>query len=158
MSLHAPEFFAELRLPFPNGTMVGTTYYATPIPDSPLRLQIDFTDTQYRNAYGGLRLTVTHTDRGTIDTVALSFADHDTFRRRQGQLHGRNMPDTFNIKIARPGQPPWEGADLTGLRDAIERYTAVWFPGAGAARRQSRAIDPVHRTPGAPVANAARGR
>ncbi|MFE2518391.1 hypothetical protein ACFXG9_24130 [Streptomyces mirabilis] len=102
--MHAPEFFAELRLPFPSGTTVGTTYYATPIAGAPLRLQIGFTDTQYRNAYGGLRLTVMHVDRGTIDAVALSFADHGTFHRRQGTLHHRNMPDTFNITLAKRPQ------------------------------------------------------
>ncbi|MFE5162985.1 hypothetical protein ACFRNT_31665 [Streptomyces sp. NPDC056697] len=153
MSLHAPEFFAELRLPFPSGTTVGTTYYATPVAGAPLRLQINFTDTQYRNAYGGLRLTVMHVDRGTIDAVALSFADHGTFRRRQGPLHHRNMPDTFNITLARPGQPSWEGADFTGLRDAIERYTAVWFPGAWTASAPSRAPGrTAHTTPAVPVA------
>ncbi|GAA2530667.1 MULTISPECIES: hypothetical protein [Streptomyces] len=153
MSLHAPEFFAELRLPFPSGTTVGSTYYATPIAGAPLRLQIGFTDTQYRNAYGGLRLTVIHIDRGTIDAVALSFAEHGTFRRRQGTLHQRNMPDTFNITLARPGQPAWEGADFTGLRDAIEQYTAVWFPGAWTASAPSRAAaKTAHQTPAPPPA------
>ncbi|KUN40423.1 hypothetical protein AQJ30_07170 [Streptomyces longwoodensis] len=139
MSLRAPEFFAELRLPFPSGTAVGNTYYATPIADAPLRLQISFTDTMYRNTYGGLRLTVMHVDRGKIDAVALSFADHGTFHRRKGALHHRNMPDTFNITLAKPGQPPWEGADTTGLRDAIQRYAAVWFPGAWTESAPSRA-------------------
>ncbi|MFJ5265486.1 hypothetical protein ACIQAC_33970 [Streptomyces sp. NPDC088387] len=152
MSLQAPEFFAALHLPAPSGTTVGTTYYATPIAGSPLRLRIDFTGTQYRNAYGGLRLTVTHAERGTIDAVALSFADHGTFRRRQGELHGRNMPDTFNITIARPGKPSWEGADFTGLRDAIERYTGVWFPGAWKASVPSRAASrSAHAVPAPPT-------
>ncbi|WP_432012667.1 hypothetical protein [Streptomyces cucumeris] len=151
--MHAPEFFAELRLPFPSGTTVGTTYYATPIAGSPLRLQIGFTATQYRNAYGGLRLTVMHMERGKIDAVALSFADHGTFRRRQGQLHGRNMPDTFNITLASPGKPSWEGADFTGLRDAIERYAGIWFPGTWTASAPSRAASrSAHATPSPPAA------
>lgn len=138
MSLRAPEFFAELRLPFPSGTTVGNTYYATPIAGSPLRLQISFTDTMYRNTYGGLRLTVMHTDRGKIDAVALSFADHGTFRRREGKLHQGNMPDTFHITYARPGQPSWEGAETTGLREAIEKYASIWFPDAWATPARTR--------------------
>ncbi|MCX5395608.1 hypothetical protein OHA55_01125 [Streptomyces sp. NBC_00102] len=152
MPLYAAEFFAELHLPFPNGTTVGSAYYATPIAESPLRLMIEFTDTQYRNAYGGLRLTVMHMERGRIDAVALSFADHGTFHRRQGQLHGRNMPDTFNINFGGPGKPSWEGADFTGLRDAIERYTGIWFPGAWAASAPSRiASRSAHTVPAPPT-------
>ncbi|MFJ6574019.1 hypothetical protein ACIQNU_42150 [Streptomyces sp. NPDC091292] len=157
--MHAPEFFAELRLPFPSGITVGTTYYATPIADSPLRLQIGFTDTQYRNAYGGLRMTVMHVDRGTIDAVALSFADHGTFRSAQGPLRSRNMPHTFNITLAEPGQPSWEGADFTGLRDAIERYATVWFPGAWTASAPRRvASKSAHTNPVPPAARGARTR
>lgn len=92
----------------------------------------------YRNTYGDLRLAVMHTDRGRIDAVALSFADHDTFRRREGQLHQSNMPDTFNITYARPGQPSWEGADTTGLREAIEKYASIWFPDAWATPARTR--------------------
>ncbi|CAL2073702.1 conserved protein of unknown function [Streptomyces murinus] len=152
MNLKAPEFFAELNLPFHDSAVVGNTYYAIPVPDAPLRLQIGFTETQYRDTYGGLRLTVMHVDRGTIDAVALSFADHGTFHRRQGPLKNRNMPDTFNITLARPGKPAWEGADLTGLRDAIERYTAVWFPGAWAASAPSHAVGRIaHKVPAPPA-------
>ncbi|WP_405975259.1 DUF317 domain-containing protein [Streptomyces sp. NBC_00988] len=60
--------------------------------------------------YGGLRVAIVRPDRGEIDAVALSFVEHGTY-------HG-------------PGRPPWEGAVTTGLRDAIEQYTAGWFPGA----------------------------
>ncbi|MFJ6017292.1 hypothetical protein [Streptomyces sp. NPDC092952] len=137
MSLRAPEFFAELRLPFPSGTTVGSTYYATPIAGAPLRLQISFTGTRYRNTYGGLRLAVVHSDRGEIDAVALSFADHGTFSH-EGPTRQRNQLDTFNITLATPGQPSWEGADTTGLRDAIERYTSIWFPGAWTAKAPGR--------------------
>ncbi|WP_319683828.1 hypothetical protein [Streptomyces sp. AK02-01A] len=131
---------------------MGNTYYATPIADGTLRLQISFTDTMYRNIYGGLRLTVMHVDRGEIDAVALSFAGHSTFFRREGALYHRNMPDTFNITLARPGQPLWEGADTAGLRDAIERYTAVWFSGAWTASAPSRAAGrTAHTAPAVPT-------
>ncbi|WP_413471194.1 hypothetical protein [Streptomyces noursei] len=64
MSLQAAEFFAELCLPFTNGTVVGNTYYATPIQDAPLRLRIRFTPTLYADTYGGLQATVLHADNG----------------------------------------------------------------------------------------------
>lgn len=45
MFLKAPEFFAELCLPFTDSTVVGTTYFAVPVPGAPLRLRIEFTGT-----------------------------------------------------------------------------------------------------------------
>ncbi|MET8503124.1 hypothetical protein ABZV60_00555 [Streptomyces sp. NPDC004787] len=134
MSLQAPEFFAELCLPFPASTVVGTTYYATPIAGAPLRLRIDFSRTIHADTYGGLRLAVVHPDRGEIDAVALDFMDHGTFHRRdeaRNTLVNSKHYGTF-ATYRRPGKPPWEGAVTTGLRDAIEQYTAVWFPGAWA--------------------------
>ncbi|MFD3585832.1 hypothetical protein [Streptomyces sp. NPDC058683] len=120
---------------------MGTTYYATPTPGTPLRLRIDFSRTIYAGTYGGLRLAVVHPDRGEMDTVALSFADHGTFHRRD-EAHSTpwnsSKYGTFD-KYHRPGQPPWEGAVFTGLRDAIEQYTAVWFPGAWTPSAPSRA-------------------
>ena len=140
MSLQAPEFFAELCLPFEDSTVVGNTYYATPVAGAPLRLTIGFTRTIYADTYGGLRVAVVHEDRGEIDAVALSFVDHGTFHRRdeaQNTPRRNSTYGTFN-KYHRPGQPPWEGAVTTGLRDAIEQYASVWFPGAWAASAHSR--------------------
>ncbi len=106
-------------------------------------------------------MAVVHPDRGETDAVVLSFLDHGTFHRRDEATDRR--PNTKHYatfdKYHLPGRPPWDGAVTTGLRDAIEKYTTVWFPGAWTARRQGRAIDrTVHRAPGPTVANAARGR
>ncbi|WP_338676782.1 hypothetical protein V1460_30300 [Streptomyces sp. SCSIO 30461] len=141
MSLHAPEFFAELCLPFTESTVVGNTYYATPNHGGVLRLRIDFTETIHAYTYGGIRLTVVHSDRGNLDAVALSFADHGTFHRRdEAQNTSRNSSGyaTFTTRYCRPGELPWQGAVVTGLRDAIEQYTAVWFPGAWNAAAPAR--------------------
>ncbi|MFB7929632.1 hypothetical protein ACFC4C_11030 [Streptomyces sp. NPDC056039] len=141
MSLQAPEFFAELCLPFHDSTVVGNTYFAAPVPGTPLRLRIDFTGTIHADTYGGLRLAVVHPARGEIDAVALSFLDHGTFHRRDEATNTRpntKQHGTFDT-YHRPGRPPWEGAVTTGLRDAIEQYTAVWFPGAWTASAPSRA-------------------
>ncbi|MEU9564108.1 hypothetical protein AB0D16_19065 [Streptomyces sp. NPDC048161] len=150
MSLQAPEFFAELCLPFHDSTVVGTTYYASPVPGSPLRLRIDFTGTKHVDTYGGLCLAVVHADKGEIDSVALSFLDHGTFHRRDEATNTRPHTKQYGTfdKYHRPGRPPWEGAVTTGLRDAIQRYSAVWFPGAWAATAPSRAAGPTaHKAP-----------
>ncbi|MER6500180.1 hypothetical protein ABT218_12500 [Streptomyces sp. NPDC001455] len=155
MSLHAPEFFAELCLPFQDSTVAGNTYYATPIPGAPLRLRIDFNRTIHADTYGGLRAAVIHPDRGEIDALVLGFVDHGTFHRRdEAQRTPANTKryGTFD-KYHRPGQPPWEGAVTTGLRSAIEQYTAVWFPGAWAASTPSRASGrTAHKAPSLPAA------
>ncbi|MET9952851.1 MULTISPECIES: hypothetical protein [Streptomyces] len=155
MSLHAPEFFAELCLPFPDSTVVGTTYYAAPIAGAPLRLRIDFSRTIHADTYGGLRLAVAHPDRGEIDAVVLDFVDHGTFHRRdeaRNTLANSKQYGTFTA-YRRPGRPPWEGAVTTGLRVAIERYTTVWFPGAWAESASSRTAGrTAHRTPAPPAA------
>jgi hypothetical protein len=154
LSLQAPEFFAELCLPFPDHTVVGSTYFAVPIPGIPLRLRIGFTGTIHADTYGGLRVAVVHPDRGEIDAVALSFVEHGTFHRRDEATNTRpntKQYGTFDI-YHRPGRPPWEGAVTTGLRDAIEQYTAVWFPGAWTASAPSRpAGRTAHTAPAAPV-------
>ncbi|MFE6548259.1 hypothetical protein ACFVHS_07640 [Streptomyces sp. NPDC057746] len=155
MSLQAPEFFAELCLPFHDSTVVGNTYYAAPTPGTPLRLRIDFSGTIYADTYGGLRLAVVHPDRGEIDVVALSFLDHGTFHRRDEATNTRPNTKQYGTfdKYHRPGRPPWEGAVTTGLRDAIEQYTAVWFPGAWTATAPSRAAGrTAHTAPVVPVA------
>ncbi|MFF5719306.1 hypothetical protein [Streptomyces buecherae] len=140
MSLQAAEFFAELRIPFSDSTVVGNTYLATPVPGSPLRLRIDLSQTIYADTYGGLHVAVVHADRGQIDAVTLSFVDHGTFRRRDEATATRPNAERYGTfdKYHRPGQPPWEGAITTGLREAIERYTTIWFPGAWTAASPTR--------------------
>ncbi|MER5348667.1 hypothetical protein ABT030_52545 [Streptomyces mirabilis] len=150
MSLQAPKFFAELCLPFHDSTIVGNTYYAAPVPGAPLRLRIEFTGTIHADTYGGLRAAIVHPDRGEIDAVALSFLDHGTFHRRDEANNTRPNTKQYGTfdKCHRSGRPPWEGAVTSGLRDAIEQYTAVWFPGAWAASAPSRAAGHnAHRTP-----------
>ncbi|MGK4906457.1 hypothetical protein [Streptomyces albus] len=154
MSLHAPEFFAELCLPFHDSAVVGDTYYATPVPGAPLRLRINFSRASRADTYGGLRVAVIHPDRGEIDAVALSFVDHGTFHRRDVATNTR--PDTNNYGVffdyRSSGPPPWEGAVTTGLRDAIERYVGIWFPGAWATSTPSRAPGrTAHTTPAPPA-------
>ncbi|MFI0776212.1 hypothetical protein [Streptomyces sp. NPDC021212] len=162
MSLQAPEFFAELRLPFHDNTVVGNTYYATPVPGAPLRLRIDFSRTIYADTYGGLRVAVVHPERGEIDAVALSFEDHGTFHRRDEATNTRPNTKQYGTfdKYHRPGRPPWEGAVTTGLRDAIEQYTAIWFPGAWTTSEPSRGAGRTAlTTPAVPVVrSAARAR
>ncbi len=160
MSLQAPEFFAELCLPFHNSTVVGSTYFAAPVPGAPLRLRIDFSRTIRADTYGGLRVAVVHPDRGEIDAVALSFVDHGTFHRRDEATNTRPNTNHYGIfhyrpfdKFQRPGRPPWDGAVTTGLRDAIEQYIAVWFPGTWTASAPSRAAGrTAHTAPAVPVA------
>ncbi|MFD8351546.1 hypothetical protein ACFV1X_21720 [Streptomyces coelicoflavus] len=161
MSLHADEFFAELRLPFHDHAIVGNTYLAAPTPGAHLRLRIDFTRTIYADTYGGIRLAVVHPDRGEIDAVALSFLDHGTFDRRD-MASNRPLDNstraTFN-KHHRPGQPPWAGAEFAGLRDAIEQYTTVWFPGAWTASAPNRVAGrSAHMAPAPPTPRGARAR
>ncbi|MFF8481955.1 hypothetical protein [Streptomyces antibioticus] len=154
MSLQAPEFFAELCFPFHDSIVVGNTYYAAPVPGTPLRLRISFSGTIHADTYGGLRLAVIHPDRGAIDAVVLTFVDHGTFHRRDEATN--TSPDgsrygTFD-KYHRPGRPPWEGAVTSGLRDAIEQYTAVWWPGAwGASAPSPIAGRTPHTSPAVPI-------
>ncbi|MFC8708904.1 MULTISPECIES: hypothetical protein [unclassified Streptomyces] len=154
MTLHAAEFFAELRLPFHDATVVGDTYLAAPTPGTHLRLRIDFTRTIYESTYDGLRLAVVHPDHGQIDTVDLSFLDHGTFRRRDAaskkSFHARTH-GTFQTRYNN-GQHPWDGAEFARLRDAIEKYTTVWFPGARTAPEPSRAAGRnTHTAPAPPT-------
>ncbi|MCC9706023.1 hypothetical protein E4N62_12605 [Streptomyces sp. MNU76] len=157
MSLQAPEFFAELCLPFHDHAVVGNAYFAAPVPGAPLRLRIDFTETIHADTYDGLRVAVVHPDHGEIDAVALSFVDHGTFHRRDEAHNTRvntKQYGTFSTHH-RPGRPPWEGAVTTALRDAVEQYTAVWFPGSWAASTPSRpAGRTAHPAPARPSARA----
>ncbi|MFB8353023.1 hypothetical protein [Streptomyces niveus] len=129
MYLHVAEFFAELCLPFHDSTFVGNTYYAIPIPDTPLRLRIDFSGTIYADTYGGLRLAVVHPDRGVLDAVASASritAPSTAATRRP--TFGRTPRRTAHSTSTTADRPPWEGAVSTGLRDAIEQYTTVRSP------------------------------
>ncbi|MFF0201889.1 hypothetical protein [Streptomyces sp. NPDC005017] len=142
MSLHAQQFFTEhLTLPFTESTVVGDTYYATPLPNSPLRLRIDFSRTIRENEYDGLRLAVCHSEKGDIDAVVLTFAEHDTFTRRDaaGDIQPGYSGYARILDLRHHNrQPPWTGAEVRGLRVAIEQYTQIWFPGAWTAPARSR--------------------
>ncbi|MFJ7241754.1 DUF317 domain-containing protein [Streptomyces olivaceus] len=155
LSLHAPEFFTELRLPFHGQAAVGNTYLAAPAPGARPRLRIGFTRTTYADTYGGIRLAVVHPDRGEIDAAALSFLDHGTFDRRD-VASSRPLDNSTRATFSRhhrPGQPLWEEAEVTGLRDAIEQYTGVWFPGAWTACTPHRAAGGnAHPAPAQPSA------
>ncbi|MFB7481925.1 hypothetical protein ACFUEM_25255 [Streptomyces anulatus] len=131
--------------------MVSDSYIATPVPGSPLRLRIDFTPGIYRHSYDGLRLKLLHVEQGPIDQIVLGFAEHRTFRHRDATTSGTAWPGTFR-RGAESGPPPWEGADLSGLRSAVVQYTDAWFPGAweaptptGIASRAVQAISPPAR-------------
>ncbi|GHH29661.1 hypothetical protein [Streptomyces rubradiris] len=155
MALHAREFFAELKLPFADSAVVGDTYYAAPEPGGPLRLRIDFTSTRWANQYDGLRLATVHQDRGDLDITILRFADHQTFRHRDST---RGVPphhsDYGTIKEFKndPAFVPWKGAHTSGLREAIEQYTSIWFPGTWTASAQKRTAGRTARVAPAPPA------
>ncbi|WP_328939274.1 hypothetical protein OG288_37305 [Streptomyces tauricus] len=140
MSLQARKFYAKLCLPFQDHAVVGDAYFAAPVPDILLRLRIDFTRIIYADTYGGLRLATVHRDRGEIDAVALSFVEHGTFHRRDEAEN--TQPNTQHYGTFgghhRPRRPPWDGAVVTELRDAIRRYSDVWFPGAWTASAPGR--------------------
>ncbi|MFE0187974.1 hypothetical protein [Streptomyces sp. NPDC058989] len=159
MALYAREFFAELGLPFTDSTVVGNTYYANPSPDSPLRLRIDFSPTIVADTYRGLRVAIAHPDRGEVDAVALTFEDHDTFRHRDQarELRPRVRGHGTFDKYHRAGEMPWQGADTTGLRAAIEQYSQVWFPGAWKAPAPARTSGRTARqSPSPPAVRSAR--
>ncbi|MCL6739438.1 hypothetical protein [Streptomyces neyagawaensis] len=142
MSLHAQQFFTEhLMLPFAESAVVGDTYYAAPLPKSPLRLRIDFSRTIRESEYDGLRLAVVHPEKGDVDAVVLAFVEHGTFARRDAE---RDVQPGFSgyARILdlhhHNRQPPWNGAEVRGLRTAIEQYTKVWFPGGWTTSAHSR--------------------
>ncbi|MFI1183612.1 hypothetical protein ACH4UT_29275 [Streptomyces sp. NPDC020799] len=153
MSLHAHQFFTEqLALPFDDSTVVGNTYYATPAPGSLLRLRINFAPTIFEGQYDGLRLQVIHPEQGVVDSAVLTFADHDTFTQRDAACDVRPGQDGY-ARIRdwhRDGEPPWKGADVRGLRHAIEQYTQVWFPGTVTVSAPQRT--PLAPTTGRPPA------
>lgn len=156
MSLHAQQFFTQhLTLPFTESTVVGNTYYATPLPNSPLRLRIDFSRTIRENEYDGLRLSVVHPEKGDVDAVVLTFDEHDTFTRRdtarEVQPGYSGYARILDLRHHNR-QPPWSGAAVGGLRAAIEQYTQLWFPGAWTTAPRSRpAARTARNVPTAPV-------
>ncbi|MCC3775870.1 hypothetical protein [Streptomyces sp. UNOB3_S3] len=163
MSLHADQFFTEhLALPFNDSIVVGNTYYATPTPGSALRLRIDFTPTIRHGEYDGLRLQVIHPEQGMVDNAVLAFADHDTFTRRDAvrKIHPGYDGYARIRDWHRAGELPWKGADVRGLRRAIEQYAQVWFPGAVTASAPPRTppAPTTGRPPAAPAGRPSRAR
>ncbi|MFE0087691.1 hypothetical protein [Streptomyces sp. NPDC058991] len=158
MALFTDEFFVDhLKIPFAEAAVVGNAYYATPVPGSPLRLRIDFTGTIRAGEYDGLRLATIHQDRGELDAVKLRFEDHKTFDHRdatQGRSPRQAGYGTFHEFRDRPDWVPWEGAHTGGLREAIEQYASVWFPGAWKTTASSRAPGrSAHKVPVPPPAH-----
>ncbi|MGX4693765.1 hypothetical protein [Streptomyces sp. JNUCC 63] len=164
MALHAREFFMEhLKLPFVDAAVVGNAYFATPVPGGPLRLRIDFARTIRAGEYDGLRLATIHQDRGELDAVSLRFEEHKTFDHRdatRGCSPQESGYGTIYEFRDRPDWVPWQGAHTNGLRDAIEQYASVWFPGAWKASAPPRAPGRTARKAPAPPAtrNGSRSR
>ncbi|GAA2254696.1 hypothetical protein GCM10010232_49830 [Streptomyces amakusaensis] len=130
MSLHAKQFFTSALPHQLDGLVIGEVFYApAPEPDLGIWLRIDFYETIRQHTYGGLRLTAIHPDKGQIDAVALSFADHCTFRARD--LHNGTRPGTSGYATIRDfphdeEHRPWAGGDFTALADAVHRYARIW--------------------------------
>lgn len=143
MPLLVKKFFDDvLALPFGNHEVIGNSYYAAPQSGSVLRLRIDFAPTIRYGEYDGLRLRVIHPDQGVVDTAILPFAEHGTFTRRDATRDlgaGRDGYAVFrDWNSARTGEPPWTGAEGAGLREAIQQYVRIWFPGTWAATAPAR--------------------
>jgi hypothetical protein len=142
MALHAEKFFTQ-QLDLTDGTVIGDIYYATPRPDTPLRLRIGFSRTIRAGEYDGLRLQILHAEQGAVlDSVLLTFADHDTFRSRDAAIDRHPGYDGY-AKLRdwhERDEPPWQGAATTKLRRAIEQYTRLWFPQPPAAPRPDKAV------------------
>ena len=140
MALHAEKFFTQ-QLDLTDGTVIGDIYYATPRPDTPLRLRIGFSRTIRAGEYDGLLLQILHADQGAVlDSVLLTFADHDTFRSRDAAIDRHPGHDGY-AKLRdwhERDEPPWQGAATTKLRHAIEQYTRLWFPRPQAAARPDK--------------------
>ena len=159
MALHVSELFERLALPFTDGAVVGDTYYATPVPGSPLRLRISLSPTIRIDEYDGLRLDVVHTEKGVLDTATLTFADHGTFETRDAD---RRPGQSGYAKIldfrTRPEWTPWPSAHLGALRTAIAQYTRIWFTGDGSASCGKHATSPEAKTAALPQTPPRAGR
>ncbi|MEU8482353.1 hypothetical protein [Streptomyces sp. NPDC048641] len=144
MALHAQQFFDDvLELPFHQYAIVGNALYAAPQPNSPLRLRIDLAPTMRHGEYNGLRLRVVHPDQGVLDAALLRFGDHGTFARRDAARDlapGRDSYAVIRDWHPHSSEPPWRGADGTGLRTAIEQYTHLWFPPPAASQPALRPV------------------
>ncbi|MEU5083764.1 MULTISPECIES: hypothetical protein [Streptomyces] len=129
MPLYAKQFFTE-QLRLTDGTVIGDSYYSAPTPGSPLRLRIDFARTIRVGEYDGLRLQILHTEQGVLDSLILTFAAHGTLRSRDDALDRHPGDDGYAVirDWSERDEPPWQGAATTKLRQAIEQYTALWFP------------------------------
>ncbi|KMS67731.1 hypothetical protein ACM01_41675 [Streptomyces viridochromogenes] len=153
MALHAQQFFDDvLELPHYQYAIVGDALYAAPQPNSVLRLRIDFASTIRHGEYDGLRLRVIHPEQGVLDTAILRFADHGTFARRDAArdlVPGRDGYAVIRDWHPHSSQPPWHGADGTGLRTAIEQYTHFWFPPLAVSRPAARPVTQPTRLTGA---------
>jgi hypothetical protein len=162
LALYAREFFMEhLKLPFTDATVVGDTYFAIPVSGGPLRLRIDFSRAIVADTYGGLRLATVHQDKGELDAVVLRFEDHKTFDHRDATLGRRPRQvgyGTIYVHRDRPDLVPWKSAHTFGLRDAIEQYAQVWFPGAWSAASPSRPAARTARRTAALSSSPASGR
>ncbi|MFE2140356.1 hypothetical protein ACFXA3_01100 [Streptomyces sp. NPDC059456] len=158
MALSPNAFFTqELSLTFDNGAVVGNSYYAAPAPDSPLLLRISFQSTLRHGEYGGLRLSIVHADRGPIDEIVLSFADHGTFSTRDRTAGRTDRSDgyavfrDFNPRTSGPA--PWAGGDWTRMKAAVTRYANLWFSTRPTPPRTAGAT--VARTTSPPLAEKA---
>ncbi|MFD3522289.1 hypothetical protein [Streptomyces sp. NPDC058653] len=101
-----------------------------------------------------------HAEQGAIGTTILSFADHHTFARRDARLDiapGGSGYSTFRDWHTQRSDPPWKGADGAELRQVIEQYAEVWFPGStGRPPVPGRVVGPAAHT--LPVPPRAGGR
>uniref|UniRef100_A0AAU2K1A1 Uncharacterized protein n=1 Tax=Streptomyces sp. NBC_00049 TaxID=2903617 RepID=A0AAU2K1A1_9ACTN len=113
-----------------------------------MRIRIEFQSTIRHREYDGLRLALLHPYLGTLDAASLSFADHQTFARRDADKGiGPGRDGYARIRDwHESGPPPWNGADLTGLRSAITHYIQIWAP----------APSPEHSRPSLPTLPSAR--
>ncbi|MFF4285639.1 hypothetical protein ACFY0R_09965 [Streptomyces sp. NPDC001633] len=160
ISLQAPLFFEKvLGLPF-DGRVIGNSYYAR-LGDG-LRLRVDFYSTIRADEYGGIRARLLHPDKGTIDTVVLSFAEHDTFVGRDTRADCRPGDDGYGVlRLWNSSRAPWSGGDFTSLRQAVVEYVEVWDPAAAARHRASSTAQQardIAKTPALPVQGGRRVR
>ncbi|WP_406401948.1 hypothetical protein [Streptomyces uncialis] len=156
MSLHAEQFFTQAFPHRLDGAVVGNSFYAASPPGSQLRLRIDFYETIYQHKYGGLRLTVLHPDKGTVDVIALSFKDHGTFRER-------DTTRTYDQGFVHAGlggtEPPWKGGDFTHLAQAVRTYARMWgFPASEPTVRSAQRAASLLPAPSRVRGTAARAR
>ncbi|MFF9778650.1 hypothetical protein ACF1HJ_34010 [Streptomyces sp. NPDC013978] len=89
-----------------------------------------------------------------VEHFPACFVEHGTFHRRDEATNARPNTKRYGTfdTCCRPGRPPWEGAVTTRLRDAIEQYIAVWFPGAEVAFTPKLTVDRTPRSTPAPLA------